>query len=103
MPVEHPLHIVCTHGKHDPCCARYGRPLFEALAEQQQSGTIQNDATANALRAIVATAIPNEPLVGEANAILQPAEAAGGQRSFRYVAPAAPNRSPRVVAVTATR
>ena len=60
-----------------------------ALDEQQQSGSIQNDATANALRAIVATAIPNEPLVGEANAILQPAEAAGGQRSFRYVAPAA--------------
>src|SRR5690606_18529512 len=26
---------------------------------------------------------------GEANAILQPAEATGGQRSFRYVAPAA--------------
>jgi hypothetical protein len=28
------LFLVCTHGKHDPCCARYGRPLFEALAEQ---------------------------------------------------------------------
>ena len=60
-----------------------------ALAAQQQSGNINNDASANALRAIVSTAIPNEPLVGEANAILQPAEAAGGQRSFRYVAPAA--------------
>jgi putative membrane-bound dehydrogenase-like protein len=60
-----------------------------ALAEQQQTGNINNDATANALRAIVSTAIPNEPLVGEANAILQPAEAAGGQRSFRYVAPLA--------------
>jgi hypothetical protein len=33
-PVDHPLFLVCTHGKHDPCCARYGRPLFEALAEQ---------------------------------------------------------------------
>ena len=29
-----PLFVVCTHGKHDPCCARYGRPLFEALSEQ---------------------------------------------------------------------
>jgi hypothetical protein len=28
------LFLVCTHGKHDPCCARYGRPLFEGLAEQ---------------------------------------------------------------------
>jgi hypothetical protein len=32
--LESPLFIVCTHGKHDPCCARYGRPVFEALAEQ---------------------------------------------------------------------
>ena len=27
--VEHPLFLICTHGKHDPCCARYGRPLYE--------------------------------------------------------------------------
>ena len=60
-----------------------------ALAANERTGSINNDATANALRAIVATAVPNEPLVGEANAILQPAEAQGGQRSFRYVAPAA--------------
>jgi hypothetical protein len=33
-PSEQPLFLVCTHGKHDPCCARRGRPLFEALAEQ---------------------------------------------------------------------
>ncbi|HEX7121560.1 MAG TPA: PVC-type heme-binding CxxCH protein [Gemmatimonadaceae bacterium] len=60
-----------------------------ALAAGAETGSFNSDATANALRAIVATAIPNEPLVGEANAILQPAEATGGQRSFRYVAPAA--------------
>jgi hypothetical protein len=59
------------------------------LAAAAQAGGVHGDATANALRAIVATAIPEEPLVGEANAILQPAEAQGGQRSFRYVAPAA--------------
>jgi putative membrane-bound dehydrogenase-like protein len=60
-----------------------------ALRTHEQTGSIHNDATANALRAIVATAIPNEPLVAEANGILQPAEAAGGQRSFRYIAPGA--------------
>ncbi|HZI27039.1 MAG TPA: PVC-type heme-binding CxxCH protein [Gemmatimonadaceae bacterium] len=60
-----------------------------ALGMQQSTGNINNDATANALRAIVATAIPGEPLVGEANGILQPAEASGGQQSFRYVAPGA--------------
>jgi hypothetical protein len=32
--VSHPLLLVCTHGKHDPCCARYGRPLYEALANE---------------------------------------------------------------------
>jgi fucose permease len=60
-----------------------------AMAERERTGTVRNDATANALRAVVATAIPGEPLIGEANAILQPAEAVGGQNSFRYVAPAA--------------
>jgi hypothetical protein len=31
---EHPLFLVCTHGKHDPCCARHGRPLYEALRDE---------------------------------------------------------------------
>jgi Sucrase/ferredoxin-like len=35
-PVGHPLLLVCTHGKHDPCCARYGRPLYQALEEQAE-------------------------------------------------------------------
>lgn len=28
---EEPLYLICTHGKHDPCCARRGVPLFRAL------------------------------------------------------------------------
>jgi hypothetical protein len=32
-PLDHPLFVVCTHGKRDPCCARYGRPLYEGLRE----------------------------------------------------------------------
>jgi hypothetical protein len=32
-PVQ-PLSLVCTHGKHDPCCARHGRPLYEALRDE---------------------------------------------------------------------
>jgi hypothetical protein len=35
-PLDHPLLIVCTHGKHDRCCARYGRPLYKALEEQAE-------------------------------------------------------------------
>jgi putative membrane-bound dehydrogenase-like protein len=60
-----------------------------ALSAHESTGSIHNDASANALRAIVATAIPGEPLVGEANGILQPAEASGGQQSFRFIAPGA--------------
>jgi hypothetical protein len=31
VPAEHPIFIVCTHGKRDRCCAKYGRPLYDAL------------------------------------------------------------------------
>ncbi len=30
-PLRHPLLLVCTHGKRDRCCARYGQALCEAL------------------------------------------------------------------------
>ncbi len=39
-PSAQPLFLVCTHGKHDPCCARRGRPLFEALAEQLEEESV---------------------------------------------------------------
>jgi Sucrase/ferredoxin-like len=29
-----PLLAVCTHGKRDRCCARYGRPLYDAVSDQ---------------------------------------------------------------------
>jgi hypothetical protein len=32
--VDGPLFAVCTHGKRDRCCARYGRPLYDALHDQ---------------------------------------------------------------------
>jgi fucose permease len=60
-----------------------------ALATYQARGTLHGDVTANALRAIVGTHIPDEPLVDRAAAILFPAEAHGGTTSFRYVAPSA--------------
>ena len=27
-----PVYLVCAHGRHDPCCAIWGRPVAEALA-----------------------------------------------------------------------
>jgi hypothetical protein len=34
VPVDHPLFIVCTHGKRDRCCAKYGRPLYDSLRDK---------------------------------------------------------------------
>jgi hypothetical protein len=34
VPVEHPLLVVCTHGKRDRCCAKYGRPLYDGLKKK---------------------------------------------------------------------
>jgi hypothetical protein len=31
-PAREPYYLVCTHGKHDPCCALRGRPVASALA-----------------------------------------------------------------------
>lgn len=31
----HPsIHLVCTHGRHDPCCADFGRPVARALTAE---------------------------------------------------------------------
>jgi (2Fe-2S) ferredoxin len=32
-PVLAPLYLVCTNGRHDPCCAEYGRPVALALEQ----------------------------------------------------------------------
>ena len=31
-PVRDPVFLVCTHGRHDPCCAERGRPVAAVLA-----------------------------------------------------------------------
>jgi hypothetical protein len=33
QPHDEPVLLVCTHGRHDPCCAERGRPLAAALAQ----------------------------------------------------------------------
>jgi hypothetical protein len=33
-PWEEPLFLVCTHGKHDTCCAERGRPVAAALTDR---------------------------------------------------------------------
>src|SRR4051812_20080444 len=38
-PAPDPLLFVCTHGRHDPCCAVRGRPVAKALAAVHPDGT----------------------------------------------------------------
>lgn len=40
VPVERPLAVVCTHGKRDRCCAKYGRPLYEALRDEADPDSV---------------------------------------------------------------
>ena len=37
--VADPVFAVCTHGRHDACCAELGRPLASALSEAQPEAT----------------------------------------------------------------
>ncbi len=39
-PLEHPLLVVCTHGKRDRCCARYGQALCQALHDSARSAWV---------------------------------------------------------------
>jgi fucose permease len=59
-----------------------------ALTAFRQSGALDSDATANALRAIVKGQLPPEQqLIARARSILLPAEAHGGKIAFRRFAP----------------
>jgi hypothetical protein len=39
-PAEGPLLLVCTHGKRDRCCARHGRPLYDALRSETDADRV---------------------------------------------------------------
>ena len=39
-PVERPLFVVCTHGKRDRCCAKQGRPLYDALRHETETDLV---------------------------------------------------------------
>jgi hypothetical protein len=39
-PVDGPLYVVCTHGKRDRCCALQGRPLYDALRHETDTGRV---------------------------------------------------------------
>lgn len=36
VPLDHPLFVVCTHGKRDRCCAKYGHHLYDRLCAETE-------------------------------------------------------------------
>ena len=42
-----PIVLVCTHGRHDPCCATFGRPLVRHLHGGAHAGSLGCDANAD--------------------------------------------------------
>lgn len=39
QPCDGPLYLVCTHGRHDRCCALRGRPVAQALSRRHPGRT----------------------------------------------------------------
>lgn len=39
VPSADPVYLVCTHGRHDACCAIWGRPVAAALAAARPEAT----------------------------------------------------------------
>jgi len=37
--LEDPIYLVCTHGRHDICCADKGRPLYRAMSQLRPDQT----------------------------------------------------------------
>ena len=40
VPLDHPMLVVCTHGKRDRCCAKNGRPIYDALKNETEPGWV---------------------------------------------------------------
>ncbi|MBD0327231.1 MAG: sucrase ferredoxin, partial [Pyrinomonadaceae bacterium] len=40
--VTEPLYLVCTHGKRDKCCAKFGFPLYKSLRKERDGSVWQS-------------------------------------------------------------
>ena len=52
------LFLVCTHGKRDKCCAKFGRPVYEALAELAPAQTWESSHLGGHRYAAVTAVLP---------------------------------------------
>jgi hypothetical protein len=74
-----PLFLVCTHGRHDPCCGSRGRPLIAALAAARPDRVWQSSHLGGCRFAPTVLVLPSGLMYGrvptsEATEVVQAAE-----------------------------
>jgi hypothetical protein len=81
-----PLYVVCTHGRHDTCCAVRGRPLAAAVAVDQPDRTWEASHVGGCRFAAAMVLLPHGIVLGDVPFTEGPAVAA------RYAAGLLPER-----------
>jgi hypothetical protein len=71
-----PLYLVCTHGRHDTCCAVRGRPLAAAVAAEQPGRTWEASHVGGCRFAAAMVLLPHGVVLGHVPAAEGPAAAA---------------------------
>jgi hypothetical protein len=77
--VEEPLFLVCTHGTHDMCCAKFGLPVFYKLSAQLGEAVWQCSHVGGDRFAANVLAFPHAIYYGH----MEPAEAATMVEDYR--------------------
>ena len=90
LPVETTVVLLAssavTLAGGSPDAQAAARAAGDVIADYESAGSLRQPATANALRAIIASDASPQ-LVAEAQSVLEPADNYGGLISFRYVVP----------------
>jgi hypothetical protein len=71
------LMLVCTHGRHDTCCALRGRPLAAAMAAELPEGTWESSHLGGCRFAAALVLLPHGVVLGNVDAADGPGIAAG--------------------------
>ncbi len=71
-----PLYLVCTHGRHDTCCAVRGRPLAAAVAAEQPGRTWEASHVGGCRFAAAMVLLPHGVVLGHVPPAEGPAAAA---------------------------
>ena len=64
-PADEPVYLVCTHGRHDACCAMRGRPVAAVLAATHPDRTWETTHTGGDRFAANLVLLPHALVLGE--------------------------------------